>query len=545
MSEDAPAIDAAHDLSYYLRPLRRHLRLVAACIALGLVLSVALALAIRPTYTATTKVDDIANARDARSTATNGRNTASVNMDNEAQTLKSLTVATIAQRILRTGTTTAKLKSKISVRVPPNTTILAISCTGHSPKAAALCANAFATAYLQNRAALAKAYLTGNVADINQQLSVLHNALATYRRVLDTAATTSPAYAAAAQKRSQAQTEITTLNNELGTATSGSTQSGTVISSALAGGSSPNQLREIIVLAGLVLGTLLGLVAAPVRDRLDKQVRNPDDLTREGLELIAEIPRPGRGRNAAHRAQSRARTRAEQRLAAVIGAALGSEGGSIYLAELSDTVSQQGFASRLATELGRFGSTTEVVTYGAPLPHTVDTRTLHPDVAPRELEVGAANRADDPDAADVGWPDGDGSASEPAPEAESAPGPEPNTELDGDDDAAAPPDDVSAILQRVQAALARSRYVVLHGTNATVGSEAYILASLSQATALVVEADVTTREELADVVDQVEVTSSELLGALLWRPTAGQPSHRPAADEDPRVPRAAPFDPVR
>jgi hypothetical protein len=155
---------------------------------------------------------------------------------------------------------------------------------------------------------------------------------------------------------------------------------------------------------------------------------------------------------------------------------------------------------------------------GATPPASIDRRTLDPMAHP--LAIDAAPTDPGPAAIPMlGWPSSDaepqtGQEIVPATASASSPAtrPAPHT--------APPMDEVAGVLQDVQAALARSRYVIVHGPNGTVGSEAYNLASLSVVTAFVVEAGVTTRAQLADVVDQVEVTASEVLGAMLWRPAA-------------------------
>jgi capsular polysaccharide biosynthesis protein len=554
---DAAPVAVVHDLRYYLRPIRRHLGLVAGCVVLGLVLSVALAVAIRPTYTASAKVYVQADLIDESSGLVNARTNSDVNMDNEVQLLKSVPVAEIAKATLKTTTSLGKLESKISVVVAPNSTVMKISCSAHSSKAAAACSNAFANAYLTNRTNAVTTYVKSQTAKIDAKLAGYRDAYVTDSDTVRSTPPHSQAHRIAESKRTADKSGINGQNLALQNLTTAATTPPSTLSSpAVTGGASPNQLRETIVLAGLVLGGLLGLIAAPLRERLDRRVRTEDDLTRAGVELIAEVPRRRRGRRgrnaAARKADSVARARAEQRLAAVIGAALGQEGGSVYLAELSDTVGQQGFADRLAAELGRFGSTTEIITLGATPPAALDPRPLDPLSHVRAIDTIDTIDAEMPHEPTarvaLGWPT---PGQHPTPSREIVPVAPTSQELATSAVPAPPMDEVAGVLGQVQAALARSRYVIVHGANGTVGSEAYILASLSVVTALVVEADLTTRLDLADVVDQVEVTSSELLGAMLWRPappdktgkarrpakrTATRPTREP---KEPKEPKAA------
>jgi succinoglycan biosynthesis transport protein ExoP len=548
---DATPVAVVHDLGHYMRPLRRHRALVALCLVIGIVLSVAAALALRPTYTANSRVLVAANITDQSVNPTGGRTNGSVNMDTQTQLVQSLPVATIAAHLMHSTSPPAALEARVTVVVPPNTTILRISFSAHSSHTASDGANAFATAFLQNRATAAVTYQTAQIATVNDQLAAARKAL-----IADSALiASSPAHSGqrhqAVSKQTTDQTEINLLSTQLGTLRSSSVSPGNVVSSATTSGAAPNQLREIIVVAGIVLGMLLGISAAVGRDRLDSSVRSEDDLARSGVKLIAEI-RPlkrkmGRAGRAARAADALTRLRAEQRMAAMIGATLGERGGSIYLAELSPAAFADGFAARLCAELGRFGSSTEIVSLSSP-PSAVRSRApLEPTAPQRQIATTSDAAEVSAGTAALGWPTsetGRTPSNQLAPVGEGADRPAARR--------AAPFDDVSSIMHQVQAALTRARYVVLTGSDSYGGSEAYVLASLSQVTVVVAEIGVTSREHLADVVEQVEVTSSTLLGALLWRrsaksrhttasgPHAGAgaqwPAHQPptSSDGDPR-----------
>jgi Mrp family chromosome partitioning ATPase len=75
-----------------------------------------------------------------------------------------------------------------------------------------------------------------------------------------------------------------------------------------------------------------------------------------------------------------------------------------------------------------------------------------------------------------------------------------------------------SIRMRVEAARRNAQFVIIDGEPAVTDAQAYILAGLSDATLLIVDPDATTRVDLEEVVDQVSVTGSFLLGAVIWRP---------------------------
>jgi hypothetical protein len=154
--------------------------------------------------------------------------------------------------------------------------------------------------------------------------------------------------------------------------------------------------------------------------------------------------------------------------------------------------------------MARFGSTTEVILYDSTAAE-LEQAILTDEAVDREVAAPVTTSSE----AGLGWPT---SSSETAPSLVGS-APEPERQIEYAVDRRPPP-----ILRRVRLALGRARYVVLEGTDVLADSEPYILGSLADVTVLVIEAGVTTRQQLADVVEQIEVTPSELLGAMLWRP---------------------------
>ncbi len=515
---DIAAPVVAHDLSHYLRPLRRHRALIALLVVLGTLAGVAGARLVRPTYTATARVQVTANLTDQVATQTGARTNGIINMDTQSQLVTTLPVADIAQRLMKTSTAPGVLVGRVTVTVPPNTTILRIAFAAHSAQVATAGANAFAQGYLEDRSNIAKAYQATQVNAVNAQLNAERQAVVQEAATANSTPPNSAAHHQAELKKSQALTVSLALSTTLGTLRGASLEAGTLASPATGGGAAPDRLRYIVILAGIVLGLLGGVTAATAREASDRSVRSADDLGRVGLPVIAEMPttRGGLLRRRSTALTERSRVRAEQRVAAAIGAALGAQGGPVYVAQLSPALADEGFASRLADELGRFGSSTEIVTLGesyAPVEETASSVSMLDD--PRRL---AAAPDDEPAALTrvIGRAN---------PQRDSSVGNQLAAARSGQlgtmrpRQAGAPLDDVSALMHEVQAALTRSRYVILVGRDSAFGSEPYILASMSLATVVVVEPGVTTRAQLADVVEQVEVTSSRVVGAFIWRRT--------------------------
>ncbi|MBV9869171.1 MAG: hypothetical protein JO214_00870 [Frankiaceae bacterium] len=563
MSETSP-VEMTHDLGHYLRPLRRHNRLVALCVLAGFFLGIAAAILKSPTYTASSKVYVIPDIVDqAGVNPSTGRTSLPVNMDSEAQFATSLATATTASDLLHGTASPGKLLSRMSVTVAPNSQFMKISYSAHSTSAAIDGANALATAYLQDRQKAAEDYQSSRVAALEARRSEAQKQL-----VMDQAAYgNSTPHTSVAHRLSIAisndQKLISGLTDQLTPLQSGSTIPGNLTSKAVLGGSSPNQGRIMYVLGGLVLGVLVGVAAAAARERFDKTVRYEDDLARDGVRLLAEIRPRRRGQRKGEETEALARARAVQKMAAAIGAALGDGGGSIYLAELSRVAMDDRIDEQLAGELSRFGSTTEIVTLGAsPTLHRRPTRhaqvlaaapesepsapehTAPEPAAPEPVEAasnGAAAHAIDTaelitpedyyaSNSMLGWPVPKSAVAvvelpKPAPVSEPEPepvrevavvAPAPVTVEPVDEDE--PFDATTALLQQVQAGLGRARYVILTGSDVPHGSEAYVLASLSQVTVIVAETGVTQRSALTEAIEQIEITPSRVLGGLLWRP---------------------------
>jgi capsular polysaccharide biosynthesis protein len=527
MAETSP-MEMSHDLAHYLRPMRRHAKLLAACVILGGVLGGGVAALHHPTYTAAAKVLDQQVITDGN--PVNGRTTGGdINMDTEAQVVRSLPVATLAAQRLH-STSPAMLLSHVSVSVPTNTTILKISYAAHSTATAIAGANAFANAYLQHRGDSAKAYQSQQVASLSGQLDGLNRELTRLQGRFRSA----PPHSATRHQLFPLINSISTrsraVSDSLGQVQSAQVNPGFIQSPAVIGGSSPNQARLILLLAGLVLGLLAGLVLTALRERFDNSVRSGDDFAREGIELLGDVTSRGRRSVQSGREGDRmTQIRAIQRVAASVGAALGERGGSVFLAELSPASRGDGVDELLAAELSRFGSTTEIVPLIAPPPEhryqessVVAEITAGPVVETSPPTVPVSDHRGNGEM--LGWPSPAGADPTPASAPELPPRPEPVKDVairESEPEPPAPPiDDMTDLVQRVQRALSRARYVILSGAGGSQDSDAYVLASLSQVTVIVAESGVTTRAELADVVEQVEMTSSRIIGGVLWRPRA-------------------------
>src|SRR5690242_16494633 len=137
----------------YVGVLRRRWWIIVVAACLGLVGAFAYVTVAPKSYTATASVNVNPTAADQSNAVAGSRtNGATVNLDTQAQVVTSTAVATLAGKTMNSPLTPYKLSQQVSVTVPPNSSILNITCKASTPGDAATCANDFAKAYLQNRA---------------------------------------------------------------------------------------------------------------------------------------------------------------------------------------------------------------------------------------------------------------------------------------------------------------------------------------------------------------------------------------------------------
>src|SRR5690349_955254 len=95
-----------------------------------------------------------------------GRTKGDINLDTEAQLVRSTAVAADAAALLRSSTPADVLAANVSVEVPANTSVLVITYAAGDPQSAQAASHAFAESYLRNREESARADLTGQIATL-------------------------------------------------------------------------------------------------------------------------------------------------------------------------------------------------------------------------------------------------------------------------------------------------------------------------------------------------------------------------------------------
>ena len=108
-----------------------------------------------PEYTSTAAVLVLPTGANTTATA-GGRSNAEINLDTESELVQSAKVAEAARLLLKTEESALVLRDRVTVAVPPNSQVLEITYVDNNAESTQAGAQAFAQAYLDNRASEAK-----------------------------------------------------------------------------------------------------------------------------------------------------------------------------------------------------------------------------------------------------------------------------------------------------------------------------------------------------------------------------------------------------
>ncbi|MFI0371445.1 Wzz/FepE/Etk N-terminal domain-containing protein [Actinomadura sp. 1N219] len=278
------------EITDYPAILRRRWRLVALAAAAGLAAAFALVFVSPKTYSSQASIQVTqTGAEDAPSNDRGG----GANLDTEAQIVKSTEVAVRAGQLLKSTENPRALSDRVTVTVPPNSTILTVAYDGPSATAARDGAKAFAQAYLDNRTATARGKLQADIKNATERLDKLTTRLQEVVAALRLTTKGSAARASAQNQQRIITGEIQALNERLATTNikASNITPGTVITGASLPDTPSNPNPRLYLPAGLMAGLLIGLLIAVLRDRADKHIRHPQDIERTtGLPVLMTTP---------------------------------------------------------------------------------------------------------------------------------------------------------------------------------------------------------------------------------------------------------------
>jgi capsular exopolysaccharide synthesis family protein len=268
------------ELEYVLGVLRRRAPLIALCVVL--VAGVAFVFSKRQTkhYKATASLvfnNNALNQQVAGLTAAGNGSPQAEQSTNVKLVELGDTAARTAGRLGK-GLTGNYIKDSLNVSAEGESNIVSVTATATSPRLASDIANTYASQFVKDQGSADRRYFSSALALLQKQLAALSRS----QRLAPEGV--------GLQDRAQSLEILAQL------------QFGNVqIAQAAASPSSPSSpnVRRNTVL-GAVLGLLLGLALAALLERLDRRIKEPDDLERIfGLPLLGVIPeRPAYARDA-------------------------------------------------------------------------------------------------------------------------------------------------------------------------------------------------------------------------------------------------------
>jgi capsular polysaccharide biosynthesis protein len=480
---------APGDLADHLAALRRGWLVLACAALLGLIAAGVVTTLLPHRYRATTAVLVLpTGAQDVN--ATGGRTKESINLDTEAQLVKSTAVAERARTLLHVTTPPAQLAEAVDVSVPPNSTVLQIAYSATDPAAARVGSHAFATAYLANRADSAQAATNATVRALREQANRVNAELRSTTGKLADAEPNSSAHALLDAQRRNLTGQLGTLGNRINDATTTAASAGRIITDAATPTRPTSPSVPVDLAAGLLVGLLAGAAAALAAARFGRRVRTAANLTRRtGVPVLADVPTGP--------AADRCFGRLRNELSA-------GDGGPAVLAVVGAGGTGAAVASRLAAAFARAGQDTVLVAAaGAGFPAVPDRPGLSDVLAGTVGLPTALHPVDGRPGLAVLPADGTGGA--------------------------LPIPAVGAVLDRLR----EQRTTVLLATpDAADGPETQALAALADAAILAVPRRTARYAAVRDAAEQLHRVGTTLLGAVLTAPgTAGDDSTGTGAAE--------------
>ncbi|MGH3738114.1 MAG: Wzz/FepE/Etk N-terminal domain-containing protein, partial [Micromonosporaceae bacterium] len=279
-----------YDVADYLGMLRRGWWLLLATTLLGLLAGLGVNALQTKVYEASTSVLVLPTGVGATELA-GSRTKSTINLDTEAQLVRSGSTAALARRLLKTELPASTLRSAVSVTVPPNTAVLEITYAAETPRAARDGSAAFAMAYLQTRTSGTRAELDQQIKALSAQLAGVQKQLRDVIAKLEaggTDGTVDNTYLNAQQQNLSSQ--LNTLTTRLNELKSTPISAGRIISEAQLPESPSRPVLLLNLAAGLMVGLVLGVTVVLARQYADRRVhRGADVIRRAGVPLLAEL----------------------------------------------------------------------------------------------------------------------------------------------------------------------------------------------------------------------------------------------------------------
>jgi Mrp family chromosome partitioning ATPase len=430
-----------------------------------------------------------------------GRTKDAINLDTEAQLVRSTAIAAGAASLLRATEAPDDLARGVAVEVPPNTSVLKIKYTAPDPSRAQMGSHAFAEAYLRNRDATAQADIDAQVAALTSKVKQLNATLTQVGTRLGNLSESSPQRPALESQRTTAQNQLNNVSEKINDLTTVTVSGGTIISDARLPSAPTKPNRTLNLTTGAMLGLLLGFAVAVARERLDRRVRQAADVERDArVPVLAELTGEAAPRFDEVLAPHAAGGRTFNRLRNEVLASLRPQDRIVVVTGASRGAAATLVAANLAAAMARAGA--EVVLVGAHHPDSLQ------DAAPlaRLFGIAATPGLSDVLAGKVALAE----ALQRAPRVPSL-----HVITTGGTASAAGLLQSQALRDALTLLRRHDAYVVVEAPSTAASADAQSLARLADAAILAVELRRTRRPEVADAADQLSRVGTPLLGAVV------------------------------
>ncbi|MEV5747777.1 Wzz/FepE/Etk N-terminal domain-containing protein [Actinoallomurus sp. NPDC052308] len=338
---DATATGGSRELADYLAMLKRRWWVVVAAAALGVAVAAMLVVVMPKTYSAFAVVNVTPTKLDSGSQSGKQQD---INLQTEAQRVRSYDVAERVARDLHTKETPTALSASVSVNVPNDSTVIYITVNAATAANARDRAHAFAQAYLDDRRDSATTVLMTQMTALQRQINSLSKQLRTMTDKV---------------QKNLVVAQMQALNNKASDlrVTAANVDPGEIITDARLPTSPSDPSLTRYLPSGLVGGLLLGVVLAILLDRTDKRVRTAHDIERVlDLPVLVDIPAK-RGREGLGLLPARSRTgQSFHELSHVLTATLGHGNHVLLVTGAAPGRGGSFVAANLAAALARTGS---------------------------------------------------------------------------------------------------------------------------------------------------------------------------------------------
>lgn len=274
----------------YRALLQRHWRLIVAGIVLGGLVGGWLGTMKPSTYTSAASVLVTPTGAESGADIANSRTRAVVNLDTEAQLVRSERVGERVASLLGSTRTPQQLTHDLAVEVPPNSTLLVLRYSGGTPTEAQRGADAFAQAYLDVREADAQAAVTRQIAKSTKVSDDLQARLAVAASRVQAVRDKSDRVLAEAE-RNRLEQALTSTQIKVSNLRAVQVDPGQLVSAASAPSSNGRTFLLTTVVSGAFLGFLVALAASGLRERYGTRLTGIPDVERiSGRRVLMRLP---------------------------------------------------------------------------------------------------------------------------------------------------------------------------------------------------------------------------------------------------------------